>query len=121
MNRVVNFDFPTDQPERAKEFFTDIFGWKFKEWLNEDYWLVETGDKIKRGINGSMIKRRHPDQKPTVTIQVENIDITLKKVIDEGGLVVFPKRTIPKVGYMAYFNDPEGNTVCIMQFTTDAI
>ncbi len=56
MNRVVNFDFPTDQPDKAKEFFTDIFGWKFTEWYNEDYWLVETGNKLKRGINGSIIR-----------------------------------------------------------------
>jgi uncharacterized protein len=120
MNRVVNFDFPTDNPEQAKAFFTEVFGWKFKEWLNEEYWLVETGDKIKRGINGSMIKRRHPEQMPSIMVHVEHMDITLKKIEEEGGHIVFPKRTIPKVGYIAYFKDPEENMVCIMQFNPAA-
>ncbi|HNY56051.1 MAG TPA: VOC family protein [Chitinophagales bacterium] len=120
MNRVVNFDFPTDNPEKSKAFFTDVFGWKFTEWYNEDYWLVETGDKIKRGINGSMIKRRHPDQKTSVMVQVENIDVTIKKIKEEGGRIVLEKKTIPKVGYIAYFKDPEENMLCIMQFNPEA-
>ncbi len=88
MNRVVNFDFPTDHPEKAKEFFRDIFDWKFTEWLNEDYWLVETGSKLRRGINGSMIKRRHPLQVPSIMVQVDNIDVTLRRIVDEGGRIV---------------------------------
>lgn len=120
MNRVVHFDFPTDQPEKAKEFFSELFGWKFTEWLNEDYWLIETGNKLRQGVNGSMIKRRHDMQKASIMIQVENIDLMLKKIEEEGGEIVFPKRTIPKVGYMAYFKDPEGNIICLMQFNPNA-
>lgn len=120
MNRVVNFDFPTDNPEQAKAFFTDIFGWKFTEWFNEGYWLIETGEKIKHGINGSMMKRRHALQVPSIMVQVENIDVTLKKIVDEGGRIVHEKRTIPKVGYIAYFKDPEENMLCIMQFNPEA-
>ena len=120
MNRVVNFDFPTDNPEKAKAFFADIFNWKFTEWHNEDYWLIETGDKLRHGINGSMIKRRHNEHVASIMIQVENIDITLRKVEEEGGQIVFPKRTIPRIGYMAYFKDPEENLLCIMQFNPEA-
>lgn len=120
MNRVVNFDFPTDNAERAKDFFTSIFGWKFTEWLNEGYWLIETGEKHKRGINGSMIQRRHEKQTCSIMIQVENIDVTLRKVVEEGGRVVHEKRTIPKVGWIAYFKDIEDNMICIMQFNPDA-
>jgi len=119
MNRVVNFDFHTEQPEKAKAFFSDIFGWKFTEWLNEEYWLIETGDKHSHGVNGSMIKRRHPQQMPSIMIEVANIDLTLLKIVEEGGRIVQPKRTIPKVGYMAYFKDPEENMLCVMQFNTD--
>jgi len=120
MNRVVNFDFPTENAEKAKSFFTDIFGWKFTEWYNKDYWLIETGEKHRQGINGSMIKRRHDMHVPSIMVQVENIDITLKKVIEEGGKINFAKMSIPKVGWMAYINDPENNVVCIMQFDGDA-
>lgn len=120
MNRVVNFDFPTDNPEQAKAFFADIFNWKFTEWLNEGYWLIETGDKQKNGINGSMIKRRHEEHAASIMIQVENINIILKKVEEEGGQIVFPKYTIPKIGYMAYFKDPECNLIGIIHLDSRA-
>ena len=120
MNRVVNFDFPTENADQAKAFFTSIFGWKFTEWHNEGYWLIETGNKHKQGINGSMIKRRHADHVPSVMIQVENIDITLRKIVENGGTIDFPKHTIPKVGWLAYVKDPEKNVLCVMQFDADA-
>ncbi|MCC6514993.1 MAG: VOC family protein [Chitinophagales bacterium] len=120
MNRVVNFDFPTDNPENAKHFFSEIFGWKFTEWLNEEYWLIETGDKHKQGINGSMIRRRHEQQMSSIMVQVENIDLVLSRIQAEGGEVVFPKKVVPKVGYIAYFKDPENNVICIMEFDVSA-
>lgn len=120
MNRVVNFDFPTDNPERAIDFFSSIFNWKFTEWNNEKYWLIETGNKHKRGVNGSMIKRRHPLQQCSIMIQVENIDVTLKKVVEQGGRIVHEKYTIPKVGWIAYFKDTEDNMISIMQFNPEA-
>jgi hypothetical protein len=53
-------------------------------------------------------------------VQVENIDITIKKIKEEGGRIVLEKKTIPKVGYIAYFKDPEENMLCIMQFNPEA-
>jgi predicted enzyme related to lactoylglutathione lyase len=120
MSRVVHFDFPTDDPEKSMVFFTYVFGWKFKKWLNEDYWLIDTGDKLKHGINGSMIKRFNQDHTSSILVKVENINLTLKQVEEEGGTVVYPKRTIPKVGYFAYFKDPECNLIGVIQFDTKA-
>ena len=120
MNRVVNFDFPTDNPERAKDFFSSIFNWKFTGWNNEEYWLIETGNKNKRGINGSMMKRRHPLQQSSIMIQVDNIDLTLKKVVEQGGRIVHEKHVVPKVGWIAYFKDIEDNMISVMQFNPQA-
>ncbi len=30
MSRVVWFEIPTDGPERAAKFYSDVFGWKIK-------------------------------------------------------------------------------------------
>ena len=52
---------------------------------------------------------------PVITIDVESIDESLKKVEAEGGSVVTPKTPIPGMGAFAYFKDSEGNTMGMFQ------
>jgi predicted enzyme related to lactoylglutathione lyase len=32
MPTIVHFDIPADDPERAKKFYSDLFGWKIEKW-----------------------------------------------------------------------------------------
>ena len=48
---------------------------------------------------------------PVVTIGVDSIDETLKKVEAGGGSTVQPRTEIPDMGAFAYFKDSEGNVV----------
>jgi predicted enzyme related to lactoylglutathione lyase len=50
-----------------------------------------------------------------VYIEVESIDKTLAKVESSGGKVWVPKYSIPGVGDMAFFLDPSGNKVALME------
>jgi len=49
------------------------------------------------------------------TIEVEDIDQLLKKVVENGGEIVMPKDEIPSVGYLAYFREPGGAVLGVMQ------
>ena len=64
MNRPVHFEIPADDLVRAKKFYEEVFGWKFKKWGensgNMEYWLIETGPKEEMGINGGLMKRVKP-------------------------------------------------------------
>ncbi|MGB7955877.1 MAG: VOC family protein, partial [Candidatus Nitrosopolaris sp.] len=33
---IVHFEIPTDDSERAKKFYTDLFGWKIEKWPGTD-------------------------------------------------------------------------------------
>jgi uncharacterized protein len=35
MPTIVHFDIPADDIERAKKFYTDLFGWKMENGLNQ--------------------------------------------------------------------------------------
>lgn len=107
MHKVVHFEFPTDNPERAIQFFGDLFGWKFKNWEGQPYWVIEgpEGD----GINGGMMPRNGPDHPITNVIQVEDVDAHVPKIESAGGTIVVPKMAITGVGYCAYFKDPDGH------------
>jgi hypothetical protein len=46
-----------------------------------------------------------------ITIGVDAIDESLKKVEAGGGSIVQPRTEIPEMGAFAYFKDSEGNVV----------
>jgi predicted enzyme related to lactoylglutathione lyase len=115
-NRVVHFELPCDNPEKEMNFFKEVFGWTFKQSGTEQYWNVITGDENSPGINGGFLKKRDPKMPVANSIQVEDIDETIKKIEQAGGEVVFPKKPVPDVGWLAFFTDPDGNIHGILQY-----
>ena len=44
MSRIIHFEIPASDPERAANFYRRTFGWKIEKWPGPmDYWLVTTG------------------------------------------------------------------------------
>jgi len=120
MPRVIHFEIPADDPERAVEFYKKVFGWTVDKWSGPtDYWLVTTG-KGEPGIDGGILKRPHPGAGTVNTIGVADLDVALQQVQRAGGKTVVPKMAIPGVGHLAYCQDPEGNTFGMMQADTSA-
>ncbi len=116
MPRVVHFEIPAEQPERASKFYSSVFGWKIKKWQGpQEYWLVTTGEDGAPGINGGLMKRTKPFTTTINTVDVPSVDEFVGKVTKHGGKVVAPKMAIPGVGYLAYCQDTEGNTFGIIQ------
>src|SRR6266536_6021578 len=98
MPRVIHFEVPADDPDRAAKFYGSVFGWKFAKWGGpQDYWLITTGDG-QPGINGGMLRRPHPGAGTVNTVDVSSIDDAVKQIEAGGGKVAMPKMTIPGVG-----------------------
>ncbi len=116
MSRVVHFEIPVTDIDRSIAFYQEVFGWTFQKWDGpEVYYLISTGPKDQPGIDGGLLKKRDPRQPMANTIQVESVDDTIRLVEQHGGKCCMPKMAIPGVGWLAYFNDPEGNTHGVMQ------
>jgi len=44
MPRVIHFEIPASDPERASAFYKKTFDWKIEKWPGPtEYWLVTTG------------------------------------------------------------------------------
>jgi uncharacterized protein len=116
MSRVVHFEIPAENPERATRFYADTFGWQFHKWEGpSDYWLISTGPADQPGINGGLLVRRDPTQPVVNTIEMPNIDQAMAASEQHGGTIVVPKMPIPGIGWLAYFKDTENNIFGVMQ------
>ena len=121
MSRVVHFEIPAADPDRAAAFYKKAFGWKFEKWPGPmDYWMVNTGDGKEPGINGGLLRKSAPVTATTNTVGVDSVDKTVESVKAAGGKLVAPKMAVPTIGYFAYLEDTEGNLFGVMQFDPNA-
>jgi predicted enzyme related to lactoylglutathione lyase len=121
MSRVIHFEIPAAEPERAAAFYGKVFGWKFDKWPGPvEYWMVITGKEGEVGINGGMLRKPGPVAVTTNTIGVDSVDNAVAAVVKAGGKPVMPKTPIPTVGYFAYCEDTEGNLFGVMQADPNA-
>lgn len=117
--RVVHFEIPFDDGERARGFYREAFGWNLMEFPGMDYTIVTTGPTAEQGppsepgfINGGMLQRgMNPASGPVVVVEVDDIDAALEKIGGLGGRTVVGKTTVGDMGFSAYFTDPEGNVI----------
>ncbi len=118
MNKVIHFEIPFDDKERAKKFYGETFGWEFDEIPEINYTGIkttptdETSLPLERGvINGGLTERAKDTPTPVITIEVDSIDDYVKKVESAGGQSISPKGEVPQMGYYAYVKDSEGNVI----------
>jgi uncharacterized protein len=123
MNRVTHFEIYTDDPETVLPFYQHVFGWKFNKFEGGpiEYWLVATGSDNDPGINGGITRPREGQSPGTLnTIAVASLDTTINDIQNRGGKICVPKMVIPKIGWLAYAEDPAGNVFGIIQPDTNA-
>jgi predicted enzyme related to lactoylglutathione lyase len=116
MATLVHFDIPSDDPERAKKFYADLFGWTFELVPAFQYNLFTTKNPDgSPGVRGGLGKRMAPDQRMQNYFGVPSLDAAMAQVKNLGGKVVSPKRAVPGMGYLANCMDTEGNSFGLWQ------
>ena len=117
--RVVHFEIPYDDGDRARSFYKEIFDWQLVTMPEMGgYTLVMSGPSTDQGptepgfINGGMLSRTEAATSgPVIVIDVPSIDASVEKITGLGGTVVAPKTPVGDMGFAAYVTDPEGNVI----------
>jgi len=117
MDKVVHFEIPYDDKERALKFYSEAFGWKSIDVPDMNYSMIHAAKTDKNNmvtekgaINGGMFQRNSGAKTPIIVIGVESIDETVKKIVASGGKQVMAKQPIPNGSY-ARVSDSEGNVI----------
>jgi predicted enzyme related to lactoylglutathione lyase len=119
--RVVHFEVPFDDQERASAFYAEVFGWQLQAMPEMSYVLATTGPSDEGPpsepgfVNGGLMARGGPVSGPVVVLDVEDIDACLVEVERRGGAVVSARQEVGAMGFSAYFTDPEGNLMGLWQ------
>jgi hypothetical protein len=121
MDRVVHFEIPADDVERAKKFYRSTFDWNLIDMPEMQYVLAHTAAtgadgmvQDKGAINGGLMKRGDV-KNPVIVINVSSLDASITKIEAGGGTVVVAPMDIPGVGRFAYVSDTEGNVIGVLQ------
>ena len=131
MRKVVHFEIPADDLDRAKSFYGSVFGWDLQtmpmpgggEYTSVVTTPVDEQTQVPTdpgAINGGLFQRSEnlDLSSPVITIDVDAIDDALAQVEASGGTVVTPRTAIEGMGAFAYFKDPDGNVLGLWETTT---
>ena len=122
MDKVIHFEVPFDDGERATSFYREAFGWQLNAMPQFQYVMVQTtatddtGNVTEAGgINGGMLERQGPITAPVITIGVADLDEALARIETLGGKVAIGRQPVGDMGFSAYFHDTEGNLIGLWQ------
>ena len=110
MATIVHFELPSADVERAKGFWSGVFGWT----LRRHGRAVRVSDDPGRGARRRDLPSDEAGSGPVVYMATDDIDATLAKVGEAGG-TAGEKQPIPEIGWFARCKDTEGNSFSLFQ------
>jgi predicted enzyme related to lactoylglutathione lyase len=122
MDHLVHFEIHADDPARAIEFYSGLFGWSTSRMGSDDYWLVSARTDGAPGIDGAIMRRMGPRPEigaPIVgmvnTVQVGDLAASIQRAQELGASIALERQEIPGVGSVAYVHDTEANVLGLFQ------
>jgi uncharacterized protein len=108
----------TTDPEGAKSFYAQLFGWTSQDWPMSDfnYSIVKAGDLDVGGI--MQIPSHAKGVPPTwgAYVTVNDVDATAAEAEKLGGKVCIPPTDIPTVGRFTVIQDPQGAMISAITY-----
>lgn len=110
---VVHVEIPAANPNKAADFYRELFGWKIMPMPEMNYVMWEAQD----GSGGGFpeVSDENPAGRVTVYIDSDDVDSDLEKVKMLGGRMLHEKTEIPGMGWFGVFQDPDGNVLAVYQ------
>ena len=118
---VAHFAINADDVDRAKAFYSEVFGWEFTSGGWPEFFHIDTGTEKPGHPVGSLQRRRvivegRPIHGFECTIAVSDLGAVTDAAEAAGGRIVMDPYSIPGVGTLIFVEDTEGNIVGAMHY-----
>lgn len=117
MNPVFYFEIPVQNMDRAVEFYSKTFSITFeRQNIDGNDMALFPYEPGSEGATGALAKgdSYKPSLKGTrIYFSTSDIDSTMERAIAAGGKLIYPKTDTGDYGYVAEFEDPEGNCIAL--------
>lgn len=109
-HKITYIEFTTTSIERAKHFYSTVFGWNFQDY-GPDY--ISFGAEG-AGIDGGFSKGDSPPEKssPLIVLYSKDLKTTEAAIVAAGGSIVVPTFEFPG-GRRFHFSDGAGNVLAV--------
>ena len=118
---VAHFAINADDVDRAKAFYSEVFGWEFTSGRWPEFFHIDTGTEKPGHPVGSLQRRRvivegRPIHGFECTIAVSDLGAVTDAAKAAGGRIVMDPYSITGVGTLIFVEDTEGNIVGAMHY-----
>ena len=114
-NPFVHFNLHTSDLTQARDFYKELFAWKFTSLPTPKgiFTLIDVGE----GTGGGMMTNPAPDVPShwLAAVGVDDIDAMAKRVEELGGKIVEPITKLGFIGAMCIIQDPTGAHLALFQ------
>lgn len=109
-----NFFYPSENLEESKKFYTEVLGLAIKfDFSQQGMVAFKVGDEEPAIIIKD--KSKFPEIKPTIWLEVENVQ-TLHKELLQKGVTFLSEPFKIRTGWAVEFYDPSGNVIGITDY-----
>jgi predicted enzyme related to lactoylglutathione lyase len=106
-HRFVWHDLNTKTIDASKQFYGEIFNWKFESSDNGPYLHIKAGTHMIGGVRQMDANEKQPTSW-LAYVAVDDVAGTVGKITEAGGKVFMPTTSMPNVGTFAVTADPSG-------------
>ena len=111
IGNVVWFDLAVTDFNKAKIFYSELFGWKFEP-MGDSYLMITAGKEMIGGLRKAKTVRASTDA-PVLYIGVDKLDSALERAKRLGGTLMGEKVKTGDEGVYHLFKDADHNVVGI--------
>jgi len=106
-NPFVHVELHTQDPQRAKKFYKELFDWKIEDVPDMNYSVIDVGET---GRGGGIMKSPMADALPQWVpyVLVDDVAASTGKAKSLGATVLQDATEIPGVGWFSMLLDPTG-------------
>ena len=103
-------EFPAKDIQAAKNFFSDVFDWKFEDYGPE--YTAFSNEGLNGGFFKSELAASTANGGALIVFYSKNLEQTQTKIEGSGGSIIKPIFTFPG-GRRFHFSDPNGNEYAV--------